>query len=78
MVNKTVLEKLESKIILMLEKYDMLQEENRVLKESISSSHKTEASLRQEILNLKEEEELKDLELEEMALRISKSMELSA
>jgi hypothetical protein len=74
MMNKTVLEELESKISLMLEKYDSLKEENYLLKETISSSRETEARLRQEILKLKEEDELKDLELEDIALRISKSM----
>jgi len=77
MMNKTVLEELDSKISLMLEKYDKLKEENYLLQETISSSRETEARLRQEILKLKEEDELKDLELEDIALRISKSMGMS-
>ena len=77
MMNKTVLEELDSKISLMLEKYDKLKEENSLLQETISSSRETEARLRQEILKLKEEDELKDLELEDIALRISKSMGMS-
>jgi len=77
MVNKTVLEELDSKISLMLEKYDKLKEENYFLQETISSSRETEARLRQEILKLKEEDELKDLEIEDIVLRISKSMGMS-
>ena len=74
MGNKTVLEELDSKISLVLEKYNNLKEENRLLKETIDSSRETESKLRQEILKLKEEDELRDLELEDIALRISKSM----
>ncbi len=77
MGNKTVLEELDSKISLILEKYEALKEENRMLKETIASSRETESRLRQEILKLKEEDELKDLELEDIALRISKSMGLN-
>ena len=74
MGNKTVLEELDSKISLVLEKYNTLKEENRLLKETIASSRETESKLRQEILKLKEEDELRDLELEDIALRIGKSM----
>jgi len=74
MINKTVLEELESKISLMIEKYDKLKEENQLLNETIISNRDTEARLRQEILKLKEEDELKDLELEDIASRISKSI----
>jgi len=74
MANKTVLEELDSKISLILEKYEALKEENRLLKETIESNRETEARLRQEILKLKEEDELKDLEIEEIAMKISKSI----
>ena len=75
MENKTILEALDSKITLVLEKYEELKEENRRLKESIASNIETEAQLRQEILKLREEEELKDLELEDIAQRISRAIE---
>ena len=75
MGNKTVLEELDSKITLILEKYEALKEENNLLKETVSSSKETESQLRQEISTLKEEEELRNLELEDIALRISKSMD---
>ncbi|CAA6817279.1 MAG: Unknown protein [uncultured Sulfurovum sp.] len=77
MIKKTVLEELDNKISLILEKHNELKEENRLLKETLVSSRETEARLRQEILKLKEEDEMKDLELEDIALRISKSMGVS-
>ena len=76
MANKTVLEELDAKISLVLEKYDALKEENRLLKETINSNREIEARLRQEVLKLKEEDEMKDLELEDIASRIGKSIEL--
>ena len=76
MATKTALEELDSKISLILEKYEALKEENRRLKVTISSTKETETQLRQELTKLKEEDELKELELEDIALRISKSMEL--
>ena len=76
MENKTVLEELDAKISLVLKKYSQLLEENILLKEKISASEEKESSLRQEILKLKEEDDLKDLELEDIASRISKSIEL--
>ncbi len=74
MIKKTVLEELDSKITLVLEKYEALKEENRLLKVSIASNKETEAQLRQEILKLREEEELKELELEDIAERINQAI----
>ena len=74
MIKKTVLEELDSKITLVLEKYEALKEENRLLKISIESNKETEAQLRQEILKLREEEELKELELEDIAQRINQAI----
>jgi hypothetical protein len=76
MIKKTVLEELDTKISLILEKYIELKEENRLLKEMTSSSRETEAKLRGEILRLQEEDELKELELEEISLRIERSIGL--
>jgi len=75
MGNKTVLEELDSKISLILEKYEILKEENRLLRETVASKSEIETRLRQEILKLREEDELKDLELEDITSRINKSME---
>lgn len=77
MENKTAIEDLSSKISLILEKYNELKEENSSLKEELAS---TKASLeveRQTVAKLKEEEELKDLELEEIALKIGEIMGLN-
>ncbi|CAA6807036.1 MAG: Unknown protein [uncultured Sulfurovum sp.] len=77
MADKTVLEELDAKISLVLEKHNQVKEENRLLKETLASSRETEARLRQEILKLKEADEMKDLELEDIAFRISKSIGLN-
>ena len=74
MENKTILEELDSKITLVLEKYEILKEENRLLKESIALNRETEAELRKEILKLREEEELKELEIEDIAQRINQAL----
>ena len=74
MKNKTALEELDSKITLILEKYEILKEENRKLKESIESNRETEGELRKEILKLREEEELRILEIEDIAERINQAL----
>ncbi|HHD81973.1 MAG TPA: hypothetical protein ENK82_06685 [Campylobacterales bacterium] len=74
MSNITALEALNAKISILLEKYDALKEENRLLKDSLRSSRETETRLRQEIVKLKEEDELKNMELEDIVSRISESM----
>lgn len=76
MANKTVLEELDSKITLILEKYEALKEENRRLEATLISHKEREAQLQQALKELKEAEELKELELEDIALRISKTMGL--
>jgi hypothetical protein len=76
MIRKTVLEELDVKISLILEKYESLKEENHLLKEMLTSNREIESNLRQEILKLKEDEELRDLELEDIATRINRSMSL--
>lgn len=75
MANKTVLEELDSKITLILEKYKTLKEENRRLEASILANKERETQLQEELKRLKEAEELQELELEDIALRISKSMD---
>ena len=75
MANKTVLEELDSKITIILEKYKTLKEENRRLEASILANKERETQLQEELKRLKEAEELQELELEDIALRISKSMD---
>ena len=74
MINNSIIEELDAKITLVLEKYNALKEENTLLKETIQATRETEVGLRQEILKLQEEDELKDLELEDITSRISKSI----
>ena len=74
MNQRTVLEELDIKITLLLERYDALKEENYKLKETITLNRETEAELRKEILKLREEEELKELEIEDVAKRISQAL----
>ena len=78
MINKTVLEDLDAKISLILERYTLLKNENTSLKgnnnelqEEIESLNLLVAEKNQIIHRLKENDELKDLELEDIALRIS-------
>ena len=71
---KSALEVLDSQIAMVLENYDKLQEENSSLKEEVSKSRAVEAELNKKITQLKEDEELRDLELEEIVLRIEKSI----
>ncbi len=74
MNQRTALEELDIKITLFLERYEALKEENSKLKETISVNKETEAQLRKEILKLREEEELKDLEIEDITQRISHAL----
>jgi len=73
MGKKRVLEELESKVSIILEKYENLKRENQLLKEQIESNLVKEKQLNEEIIKLKEEDELKELELEDIVLRINKS-----
>lgn len=72
----TILEELNAKISLLLEKYNTLKEENRSLEEALETSRATESKLRQEIFKLKEDEELRNMELEDIVTRISSSIEM--
>ena len=83
MRNKTVLEDLDAKISLILERYTWLKKENTSLKDDNSELKKEIESLNllvaeksQIIHKLKEEDELKDLELEDIAFKISEAMGL--
>jgi len=83
MRNKTVLEDLDAKISLILERYNYLKSENIKLKEEnsrvtaeLQTTKEALESKKEEITKLKEEDELKDLELEDIALKISQSMGL--
>jgi len=82
-MNKTVMENLDTKISLILERYSWIKKENTSIKEESSKLKSELTELRatleskeKEILMLKENEELKDLELEEMAERIEKAVKV--
>ena len=83
MRNKTVLEDLDAKISLILEKYTLLKNENISLKED-NVKLKSDFNLlkeafqakNKEIEELQEEDELKDLELEDIVHKISRAMGL--
>jgi len=77
MENKTAIEDLGSKISLILEKYNELKEENSALKEELASTKASLETERQTVAKLKEEDELKDMELEEIALKIGEIMGLN-
>ncbi|RUM71468.1 MAG: hypothetical protein DSZ07_00355 [Sulfurovum sp.] len=79
MIKKTVLEDLDAKISLILEKYTLmkseklsLEEENKRLKSDFNLLKEAFQAKNQEIEKLQEEEELKDLELEDIVHRINK------
>lgn len=72
----TILEELNAKIALLLEKYGALKEENSTLEEKLRTSQENETKLRQEIIKLKEDEELRNMELEDIVTRISSSIDI--
>jgi len=83
-MEKTAMENLEAKISLVLERYSWIKEENNSIKEENSTlkSELTELKMlletkEKELLSIKENDELKDLELDEMAERIEKIVEES-
>jgi transcriptional antiterminator Rof (Rho-off) len=83
MRNKTVLEDLDAKISLILERYTWLKQENLTVKEENEklkvAFDKIQSLIEEknkEILKLKEEDELKDLELEDIVFRINKTIGL--
>jgi len=82
-MKKIAIENLDAKISLILERYNWIKKENNSVKEESSKlkSELTElkAALEakdKEILILKENDELKDLELEEMAEKIEKAVKV--
>jgi len=83
MRNKTVLEDLDAKISLVLDRYNYLKSENIRLKEEnakisieLLSSQELLLERNEEIQRLKYDDELKELELEDITMKINKSMGL--
>ena len=81
-MEKTAMENLDTKISLVLERYTWIKKENNSIKEENSKLKSELTELRatleakeKELLLSKENDELKDLELDEMAERIEKIVE---
>jgi len=83
-MKKTAIENLDAKISLILERYSWIKKENNSIKEESSKLKSELTELRalveskeKELSLLKENDELKDLELDEMAERIEKIVKKS-
>ncbi len=74
MRNQTALEELTAKILLLLEKYNKVKEENIMLSEELGVSRKKIEEQNLEILRLQEEDELKIMEIEDITQKITKML----
>jgi SMC interacting uncharacterized protein involved in chromosome segregation len=72
MRNQTALEDLSAKVSLVIEKYSRVRDENIMLSQALAETKKKVEELNQEILRLQENEELKELEIEEIAQKLGK------
>jgi len=72
MRNQTALEDLSAKVSLIIEKYNRVRDENIMLSEALAESKKKVEELNQEILKLQEHEELRDMEIDEIAQKLGK------
>jgi len=70
--NQTALEDLSAKVSLVIEKYSRVRDENIMLSQALAETKKKVEELNQEILRLQENEELKVLEIEEIAQKLGK------
>jgi predicted nuclease with TOPRIM domain len=67
MRNQTALEELSAKILLLVEKYNKMKDELESAKRKIEEQ-------KQEIVRLQEEDELKNMEIEEITQKIAKML----
>jgi hypothetical protein len=74
MRNQTALEELSAKILLLVEKYNKVKEENILLSEELANSRKKIEEQKVEILKLQEEDELKNMEIEDITQKITKML----
>jgi SMC interacting uncharacterized protein involved in chromosome segregation len=72
MRNQTALEELSAKVMLLIEKYNKTKDEHDNLINQIESLKKIIEEQKLEILKLKEEDELKNMEIEELTQKITK------
>ncbi len=74
MRNQTALEELSAKILLLLEKYNKMRDENIMLSEELEEAKKKIEEQALEIERLKEEDELKIMEIEDITQKITKML----
>ncbi len=74
MRNQTALEELSAKILLLLEKYNKVKEENIMLTDELIATKKKIEEQNLEILRLQEEDELKIMEIEDITQKITKML----
>jgi SMC interacting uncharacterized protein involved in chromosome segregation len=72
MRNQTALEELSAKISLIVEKYSRIKDENIMLSEALAETKKKVEEQNQEILRLQEEEELREMEIEDITQKIGR------
>ncbi len=72
MRNQTALEELTAKVLLLVEKYNKTKDENEKLVSELQTLRKIVEEQKLEIMRLKEEEELKNMEIEDITRKISK------
>ncbi|NPA61712.1 MAG: hypothetical protein GXO06_05460 [Epsilonproteobacteria bacterium] len=72
MRNQTALEELTAKVLLLVEKYNKTKDENEKLVSELQKLRKIVEEQKLEIMRLKEEEELKNMEIEDITRKISK------
>jgi len=74
MRNQTALEELSAKILLLLEKYNKVKDENNLLSEELTKARKKIEEQNIEVLKLQEEDELKIMEIEDITQKITKML----
>jgi len=72
MRNQTALEELSAKVMLLIEKYNKTKDEHDTLINEIETLKRKIEEQKLEIIRLKEEEELKNMEIEELTQKITK------
>jgi len=72
MRNQTALEDLGAKVSLLLEKFVRVKDENIMLSGELAEAKKQIEEQEKEILRLLENEELRDMELEDISQKIAK------
>ena len=72
MRNQTVLEDLGTKVSLVIERYIKAKEDNLRLSQELAESQKHIKELNQEISKLRKNEELRDIEIDEIAKKLGK------